>query len=166
MRDVAIAPELVQDPFEKNVPGFGRDPERTPMQWTSGPNAGFSSGRPWLPLADDAATVNVQVEEADPESLLSFYRTLLNLRRQEDALSVGSFTLLELAPNLLVFQRSYGKRCFTIILNFSAEEQLLRLPEPSPWRVVLSTNFQRKAAAIEQPLLLMANEGLVLGPLQ
>src|SRR5690606_11977646 len=55
MRDVPIAPEQVQDPFEKNVPGMGmgRDPCRTPMQWDTSPNAGFTTGRPWLPLAAD-----------------------------------------------------------------------------------------------------------------
>ena len=58
MQDVPIPPERVQDPFEKNVPGIGlgRDPERTPMQWNAAPNAGFTDGTPWLPLADDYAT--------------------------------------------------------------------------------------------------------------
>jgi alpha-glucosidase len=166
MRDVAIAPELVRDPFEKNVPGLGlgRDPERTPMQWTPGPNAGFSTGTPWLPIAEDAALTNVQVERDDPQSMLSFYRALLSLRRQEEALSVGSFTLLDLPPNLLGFQREHEGRSFTVLLNFSSEEQLLRLTAPLPQRVVLSTSGRRQLATLGQPLVLAGSEGLVLGP--
>jgi len=61
MRDVPIAPDQVQDPFEKNVPGLGlgRDPVRTPMQWSDVESAGFTSGTSWLPLADDFKTINV-----------------------------------------------------------------------------------------------------------
>jgi len=164
MRDVAIAPESVRDPFEKNVPGFGRDPERTPMQWTPGPNAGFSTSEPWLPVADDAATVNVQVERDDPDSLLSFYRALLSLRRQEEALSVGSLTLLDLPPDVLGFERAANGRRFTVLLNFSAEQQSLQLPERSPRRMLLSTNAARKVETCEQRLTLAGNEGLLLGP--
>jgi alpha-glucosidase len=64
MRDVAVPPTQVQDPWERNVPGLGlgRDPERTPMQWSAAPQAGFSSGQPWLPVAADFAAVNVETE--------------------------------------------------------------------------------------------------------
>src|SRR5262249_34681156 len=66
MTDAAIPPELVQDPWEKNVSGLGlgRDPERTPMQWSAEPNAGFTAGRPWLPIAPDAPRVNVASERS------------------------------------------------------------------------------------------------------
>ena len=63
MVDVPIPPERVQDPFEQNVPGlgFGRDPERTPMQWTRSRDAGFTTGQPWLPIAAGRGTVNVEM---------------------------------------------------------------------------------------------------------
>ena len=75
MRDVPIPPERVQDPLEKSVPGIGlgRDPERTPMQWSAAPQAGFSTAEPWLPLAEDFAQVNVAAQrgrsDLDPEPL-------------------------------------------------------------------------------------------------
>jgi alpha-glucosidase len=58
MTNVTIPPDVVQDPFERNVPGFGcgRDPVRTPMPWTPHQHAGFSTGQPWLPLNADSAT--------------------------------------------------------------------------------------------------------------
>src|SRR6185503_17285360 len=83
MHDVDIPPELVQDPQELGVPGIGlgRDPERTPMQWDASPNAGFTSGTPWLPLAANYRTANVAAEHDDPASMLTLYRRLIALRR-------------------------------------------------------------------------------------
>jgi alpha-glucosidase len=73
MRDVAIAPENVQDPFERLVPGYGlnRDPERAPMRWDCSRNAGFTTGRPWLPLGPAIEQCNVATQRADDHSLLS-----------------------------------------------------------------------------------------------
>jgi alpha-glucosidase len=67
MRQIPIAPEQVRDPFEKNVPGIGvgRDGCRTPMQWDASTYAGFSTAKPWLPLAHDANHENVVNLEAD-----------------------------------------------------------------------------------------------------
>ena len=66
MHNVAIPPDRVQDPLEKNVPGkgLGRDPCRTPMQWDDSAHAGFTTGEPWLPLAPDHASHNVLREDA------------------------------------------------------------------------------------------------------
>ena len=69
MRNVAIPPEAVQDPLERRVPGMGlgRDPVRTPMQWSAAPNAGFSTGKPWLPLPWRLQDVNVEDAARGPE---------------------------------------------------------------------------------------------------
>jgi glycosidase len=64
------------------------------MQWTSGVNAGFSSAAPWLPVNPDWHEVNVERESADPASLLSYYRSLLRLRRDESALRTGGFSVI------------------------------------------------------------------------
>src|SRR5436190_24090520 len=76
MHQVAIAPDQVRDPFEKNVPGIGvgRDGCRTPMQWDATAGAGFSMARPWLPLADDYIHENVTNLEADAGSILNLYK--------------------------------------------------------------------------------------------
>jgi alpha-glucosidase len=164
MRDAVIPPELVRDPFEKNVPGLGlgRDPERTPMQWTAGPNAGFGTGTPWLPIAGDAATVNVETERDDPSSMLSFYRALLRLRRAEDALSVGSYSALELGGDVLGFERFHQERRLTILLNFSASTQLTQLELPGSAEVIFSTCAARCLGAAGGELRLAANEGVVI----
>ena len=67
MRDVPVPPELVQDPYERRVPGLGvgRDPERSPMQWDGSPNAGLCppDARPWLPPANDTDRTNVAAQD-------------------------------------------------------------------------------------------------------
>src|SRR5215470_3111022 len=84
MHQVAIAPEQVRDPFERNVPGIGvgRDGCRTPMQWDATPHAGFSESEPWLPLADDFVRENVVNLDADAQSILSLYKSLIRVRRE------------------------------------------------------------------------------------
>src|ERR1700721_251962 len=93
MHHVAIAPDQVRDPFEKNVPGIGvgRDGCRTPMQWDATAYAGFSTSAPWLPLADDFLHENVVNLEADSRSILNLYKPLLDLRKRLPQLVSGEY---------------------------------------------------------------------------
>ena len=130
MRDVPIAADQVRDPFEKNVPGMGlgRDPERTPMQWSPAPHAGFSTAPPWLPLAPDFRGVNVETQSHDPASMLWLYRSLLAKRREQPALSIGSYEALEVPPPLLGYVRAHGSERIVALLNLSAAPQPLVVP--------------------------------------
>ena len=98
MRTVTPATkEDVRDP--RGIAGWprekGRDGERTPMQWDASRNAGFStSGTPWLPVQKDAAAVNVQAESDQSDSLLNWYKSLLQLRRNRPEFAQGGMTLL------------------------------------------------------------------------
>jgi alpha-glucosidase len=162
MHDVAIPPDQVQDPFEKNVPGIevGRDPERTPMQWTArSPGAGFTDGTPWLPLADDFRQSNVEVERDDPRSMLTLHRRLIELRRQMAALSVGSYASVYTDQDLLVFERVADDQRVQVALNLSGGARSLPVTEPRA-RVVISTHLDRDAEVGER-LELRANEGVV-----
>jgi alpha-glucosidase len=107
MHDVPIPANQVQDPAEKNQPGLGlgRDPERTPMQWEAAPGAGFTTGRPWLPIAADAGQVNVVAARADSASVLTLYHRLLLLRRAGPALTRGTFRLLPRQGDVLAYVR-------------------------------------------------------------
>ena len=93
MPDVHIPSELIQDPEEHRVPGLGlgRDPERTPMQWDASENAGFTTGTPWLPVSDDYRSRNVEAQRVDSSSMLTLQHRLIGMRRDERALSVGSY---------------------------------------------------------------------------
>src|SRR6185295_17042801 len=123
MANVLIPRERVQDQFEKNVPGIGvgRDPYRTPMQWNGEPNVGFSSGEPWLPVADDYPVVNVDAENHDPKSMLTLYRRLLALRRAHPALYAGRYQPVAMTGDLVAYVRREGSEAFLIALNLGAE---------------------------------------------
>jgi alpha-glucosidase len=165
MRDVPIPPERVQDPFEKNVPGLGcgRDPVRTPMQWEAGPNAGFTTGAPWLPLAADHDRMNVAVQRGDPRSMLTLHRRLLALRRSEPALSVGSCSFVEARGDVLRYAREAGGRRLVVALNLSTEPAPLDLePAGIHGRVLLSTHLDREGEAVDRGALLRGDEGVVI----
>ena len=102
----------------------GRDGERTPMQWNSSPNAGFSKVTPWLPVADNYKTRNVQAELKVPDSVLNFYRTVLRLRKTEPALKYGDYTALNTDdPNVFSYMRKYNNEAVLVVLNMSPEAQ-------------------------------------------
>jgi alpha-glucosidase len=163
MHDVDIPPELVRDPQELGVPGvgLGRDPERTPMQWDASPNAGFTNGTPWLPLADDYERFNVATERADPRSMLALQQLLIALRRATPALEVGSYAPAPADGDLLAYMRTAGDRRFLIVLNLGSQEQTLDLSTLSG-RVVLSTHLDRMDEAADGTLALRADEGVIV----
>ncbi|MGE5615916.1 MAG: alpha-amylase family glycosyl hydrolase [Bacillota bacterium] len=165
MHDVAIPPERVQDPFEKNIPGrgLGRDPERTPMQWSDEPNAGFSSAEPWLPIADDHRDINVQALRADARSILTLYWRLINLRRGEPALEIGRFEPVESVGDVLAYIRRgrEDEGAFLVALNLGSHPQALRR-EGIAGSVVLNTHLDREGERIEDEVGLRPDEGLIV----
>ncbi len=164
MRDVPIPPERVQDPFEKRVPGkgLGRDPERTPMQWDAGPGAGFTTGDPWLPLADDWRAVNVEAERGDPGSMLALYHRLIELRRGEPALEVGRFEPVAAEGDVLAYLRRGGGD-FLVALNLGPHPHVLRRPADAPGGVVaVSTHLDREGEVVSGDVHLRGHEGLVI----
>jgi alpha-glucosidase len=163
MADVPIPPDRVQDPWEKNVPGLGlgRDPERTPMQWDASRNAGFSTGEPWLPIGRDYVDVNVSVQRTNPKSMLSLYRDLIRLRREEPALSIGVHLAAEAIGQVLIFRRQYRNRRILVALNFSRERQ--EIPVTMPGEVLISTHLDRIDVQVAEVLRLRPNEGVVVG---
>jgi len=143
--------------------GLGRDPERTPMQWTAGRNAGFTAGTPWLPLSVDAGRTNVERERDDPASMLTLYRRLLALRRAEPALAVGSFAPVPGPDEWIAYLRQWGDRRFLVALNFGHRPGLLSLEHlRSGGRVALATEPGREGERVEEQLVLTGDDGMVV----
>jgi oligo-1,6-glucosidase len=101
---------------------MSRDNARTPMQWDDSPNAGFTSGRPWLAVNPNHTHVNAARQVDDPSSVLSHYRALIRLRHQEPVVALGDFTLDEPDhPQLFAFTRRHDGVELRVIANFSRD---------------------------------------------
>ena len=110
------------------VQKFSRDNARTPMQWNSSANAGFTRGKPWLPVHDDFKTCNAAVEERDENSVLNFYRRLSALRSSSDVLLVGEYEeLYPRSEELFIFTRTLGEKKIIVAVNFTTHD--VKLPE-------------------------------------
>jgi alpha-glucosidase len=166
MHQVAIAPEDVRDPFEKNVPGLGvgRDGCRTPMQWDGTVYAGFSTEPPWLPLADDFSHENVANLEADGASILNLYKALIALRRSSPQLVTGAYQPIAAQGDVLLYRRSNEAGKLVIALNLGTQPIAISSAAiGSRSEILLSTFLDRKGETVEDLLHLRGNEGVIMG---
>jgi alpha-glucosidase len=161
MANALIPPEEIQDPAEKRQPGIGmgRDPERTPMTWDGSETAGFTRGRPWLPLVADHRLVNVEAEEADRASILNLYRKLIALRRAYPILVGGELRSITSSGDLLSYERAAGNERLVIFLNFG--ESPIRVNAESG-SVLAGTPSRRGADRVDGFVELKGSEGLVV----
>ena len=94
----------------------GRDNARTPMQWDASANAGFTAGTPWIDVNPNYRQINVREAQADPDSILHFYRKLLALRQRLEVLRSGTFRLLlPEHPQLLAYERACGEERIRVL---------------------------------------------------
>ena len=120
--DFALKEGLSEEQALACVHAFSRDSARTPMQWDDSPHAGFTSGTPWLPVHDDYQTQNAAAEDADPDSVLNWYRRLAEIRRNTEVLTEGDFQeLMAESETVFAYQRTSGNGKAVILTNFSSE---------------------------------------------
>jgi alpha-glucosidase len=128
--------EEVKDPV--GIAGWpkekGRDGERTPMQWDDSANAGFSRPgvKTWLPVAPDYSKTNVQAERSSSDSLLKWYRALIQLKRRHPALTHGENTMLDTRNEKVLSWERHARGAPTVVIsvNFTADRQFLSLDIP------------------------------------
>ena len=105
------------------VQRFSRDNARTPMQWDASANAGFTEGTPWLPVHDDYAAQNAEVEGTDTDSVLSWYRYLAELRSSREELIAGTWEeLMSNSEEIFAFQRTLGDAHTVTLVNWTEDE--------------------------------------------
>lgn len=137
-----------------------RDPERSPMQWTGAPDAGFSTGSPWLPVARAARDTNVAAQLADPGSMYHWYAQLLALRKTNPALRAGEYVPLDSGNASVVAyaRRDKAGNGVLVLLNMSDQRQTLKISgwagaAPKPAGVLMASPAANAASDLEQPVL-------------
>lgn len=137
----------------------GRDNARTPMQWSAGKNAGFSTGTPWLGINGNHTKINVEAQDKDPNSVLAFYRKMIRLRNHNKLLRSGAFRSVEISRKLFVFERIHDKEKITVVINFSGNPGRYN----ASGKLLLSTyeriDYDGSLAPYEAVLLSGRNEG-------
>ncbi len=162
MRDIPVrSRDEVLDPIGRRFWPFikGRDGCRSPMQWCAAPNAGFTQPgvRPWLPLHEDASRRTVEAQQADPRSLLNFYRQLIALRRASPALIEGMFQPVTFGTRfIMAYLRQTKDQVLLVVLNLSPRRQRLVLGSHlsrAALRLLLSTHRDSLPSASTGSLL-------------
>ena len=127
--------EDVKDPVGRRYWPFfkGRDGERTPMQWDDSPNAGFTTGTPWLPVPPTYKTVNVKAEEAEPDSMLAWYKSLIELKKTNDAFAHGNDLMLDTDNDKVLswLRQAPDGTQVLVSCNFTADPQTVNLTNGS-----------------------------------
>jgi alpha-glucosidase len=170
MYDAVIPPSEVRDPAALgDVARQGRDPQRTPMQWSADKNAGFSTAdKTWLPVSPDYPEHNVAAQTNDPHSFLALYRQLGSLRSHSGALRYGTIEVLDCdTPEVLGYVRAKGQERYLTLINFTDKSVACR-PGFASYKFVISSDPETKLAQFSQTLSgaeveieLLPNEGVL-----
>ena len=135
----------------------GRDGERTPMQWSDAPNAGFAKAgvTPWLPVPPTYTTVNVQAEEGKPDSLFTWYQSLIHLKKTNPAFAHGDNVMLDTENTKVLswLRQTSGAPTVVVSVNFTAEQQSVSLTVPKATgtlKTLLKTPGAAEPASLSQ----------------
>ena len=162
MTDVEVSEDQRQDAYGD------RDKERTPMQWSSDNNAGFTSGMPWLPLAANYSAVNVELELKDSTSMLNLYKKLVKMRSTYRAFMEVSYSPVVVESEVLAYIRNTPSdpEQFLVALNFADYDVNVSitnatLPLPPEAQVYLSSNLNRTGMEDLGDFTLLGGEALI-----
>lgn len=121
--DILRASGRSEEETMKIIGARSRDNGRTPMQWTAGESAGFTTGTPWLGVNHNHAAINVEAEREDDDSILAFYRRLIALRKEHRIIAEGSIRFLEREnDDVIAYERALGSERLLVLCNFRASD--------------------------------------------
>lgn len=108
----------------------GRDNARTPMQWDTSPEAGFTKGIPWIPVNPNYVTINAEETVRNPESIYHYYQDLIRLRKQHKIIVYGDYRpVCEEHPEVYAYTRQYQGQMLLVLLNFFADPTAIDIPQ-------------------------------------
>ena len=123
---------------------FSRDNGRTPMQWSAAPNAGFTTGEPWLMVSPNYTEINVENQEKQPDSVLNYYKQLLKLRKSHPVFTCGDITpMFADSDSVMAYVRSDAEKAVLVAANFGTEPVTL----PVAVKAVLLENLPAEIGA-------------------
>jgi len=148
--NVEVPASEIQDPPARRAsatfPWWNRDQCRSPMPWSGGRGAGFTSGRPWIRLIPNPDARNVERQRREANSVLAAYRRLLGARRDSEALNAGSFAFVPSGdPDVLTYVRETESERVLIAINFAIEPRRAVLPAGA-WQPIFDTDEPSVAA--------------------
>jgi len=165
MSDVKIPLNEIRDPQGLNMPekDLSRDPARTPMQWDGTTFGGFSTGQPWLRLAQDHRDNNVASQTAYPQSMLNLYRKLIALRQSSPSLKYGIYRPVVANNQLLAYIRqAENETSYLIILNLSDSTAQFSPQANLSGEIIFSTNDAEVGKFLEQGFEVGANDAIIV----
>lgn len=171
-RDIEIM-NMYREQKEEGVPeeqimesiyAKGRDNSRTPMQWNASPNAGFTTGTPWIKVNPNYREVNAEQAQADPDSIYHYYRKLIQLRKTHDLIVYGGYELiLEDHPEIYAYTRVLNDETLLVICNFYEKETVFTIPENIRYdsAELLISNYEENHTGIMKEINLRPYEARV-----
>ncbi len=130
------------DTYMENRKQTSRENGRTPFQWDTTENAGFTTGKPWLKVNSNHNIINAEAQEKDPNSVLNYFRQLVQLRKQNLTLVYGAYTLLDKDnPDVFAYTRELDGKKLLILLNFSEKNTTYTLPISTAKSKIILDNY-------------------------
>lgn len=115
---------FTHDEMMANINARGRDNARTPMQWSCEKGAGFTQAEPWIRINENHTEINAEQQVGDPNSIFSYYRELIRLRKAHDIITQGEYKLLDAEnPQVYTYLREDGAEKLLVMCNFAPQEQ-------------------------------------------
>ena len=132
------------DQFMKKLNFNSRENARTPMQWDSTKNGGFTEGKPWKKVNDNHQTINVVAQNKDPKSILNHFRKMVKLRKDNPVLVYGQYQILqESHSEIYAYTRTLDQQQVLVLLNFSKKQATITLEETTKTGTLLINNYDR-----------------------
>ena len=152
-RDAAATHELLR--------ARSRDNARTPMQWTAGAQAGFTSGTPWLRVNPNHREINADAETRDPRGIYAHYRALIQLRKTQRVIQDGDYSpLLAEHPQIFAYRRENSEATLVVLANFYGEGAKAPLADTAGYQLLLG-NYADSPALLAEEVLLRPYEALI-----
>lgn len=130
MHHLHVEAGLSPDDFIRGANESGRDNARTPMQWSSGPQGGFTTGSPWIEVNPNFSTVNAETQVEDGQSIWSHYRKLIELRKHHQVIVYGRYqSWLDQHPDVFIYSRTHEGDRLVVLANFRPHEVTVTMPD-------------------------------------